>query len=86
MSEAKNREQAGKPDLWSFTVTKPKWILQELIEQTWAMHETPESAARDKLSKIQVIQKTLETECIEGCSGTWLKHAREVLKQSHINV
>ena len=50
------------------------------------MHEASESAARDKLSRMQVIQKALETECIEGCSGTWLKHAREVLKQSHINV
>ena len=80
MNEAKKREQAGEPDLWSFIVTKPKWTLQELIEQTWTMHEAPESAARDKLSRMQVIQKALETECIEGCSGTWLKHAREVLK------
>ena len=86
MNEAKKREQAGEPDLWSFIVTKPKWTLQELIERTWTMHEAPESAARDKLSTMQVIQKALETECIEGCSGTWLKHAREVLKQSHINV
>ena len=86
ITEAKKREQAGEPDLWSFIITKPKRTLQELIEWTWTMHETPESAARDKLSRMQVIQKTLETECIEDCSGTWLKHAREVLRKNHINV
>ena len=86
MSEAKKREQAGEPDLQSFIITKPKRTLQELIERTWKMHEAPESAARDKLSRMLVIQKTLETECIECCSGTWLKHAREVLRQNHINV
>ena len=86
IAEAKKREQAGEPDLWSFIITKPKRTLQELIEWTWIMHETPESAARDKLSRMQVIQKTLETECIEDCSGTWLKHAREVLRKNYINV
>lgn len=86
ISEAKKREQAGEPDLWSLIITKPKRTLQELIERTWTMHEASESAARDKLSRMQVIQKTLETVCIEGCSGTWLKHAREVLRQNHINV
>ena len=85
ITEAKKREQAGEPDLWSFIITKPKRTLQELIEWTWTMHETPESAARDKLSRMQVIQKTLETECIEDCSRTWLKHAREVLRKNHIN-
>ena len=70
MSEAKKREQAGEPDLWSLIITKPKRTLQELIERTWTMHEASESAARDKLSRMQVIQKTLETVCIEGCSGT----------------
>lgn len=86
MSEAKKKEQAGEPDLWSFIITKPKRTLQELIERTWTMHKASESVSRDKLSRMQVIQKTLETECIEGCSGTWLKHAREVLRQNNINV
>ena len=86
MSETKKREQAGEPDLRSFTITKPKRTLQELIERKWTMHEVPESEARDKLSRMQVIKKALETECIEGCSGTWLKHACEVLRQNHINV
>lgn len=86
MSEAKKKEQAGEPDLWSFIITKPKRTLQELIERTWTMHKASESVSRDKLSRMQVIQKTLETECIEGCSGTWLKHACEVLRQNNINV
>ena len=86
MTEAKKKEQASEPELWSLIITEPKRTLQELIEQTWAMHEAPESVARDKLSRMQVIQKTLETECIEGCSVTWLRHARVVLRQNHINV
>ena len=38
MSEAKKREQAGKPDLWSFMITKSEKALQELIQRTWKMH------------------------------------------------
>ena len=55
MSEAKERKQAGEPDLWSFIITKPKRTLRELIERKWARYKTPESAARDYLSRMQVI-------------------------------
>ena len=49
------------------------------------MHEAPETAARDQLSRMQVFPKTLDTECIEGCSGSCLNCAREVLSQNHMN-
>ena len=61
-SEAKKREQAGESDLWSFIITKPKRTLQELIKWTWTMHWAPESTARDKLSKMQKIQKQKKNE------------------------
>ena len=70
MIEAKKREEAGESDLWSFIITKPKRTLQELIKRTSTMHEAPESPARDKLSRIQLIQEIFETECIESCSRT----------------
>ena len=52
MSEANKRKQADEPELWSFIITKPKWTLRELIERKWTMYKTPESAARDHLSRM----------------------------------
>ena len=86
MSVANQRQSEDQPDLFNFILNKSSKSLSELICVTWKMHSAPKTIERQHKCRLDLVVETADTACIEGCNGTWLVCARQVLKNNNINI
>ena len=61
------RVQDGEPDLQSFVLNKTPMAQADLIETTWRMQGASRRLERPCKSRMQVISKTLNSDCVETC-------------------
>ena len=86
MSVANQRQSEDQPDLFNFILNKSCKSLSELICVTWKMHSAPKTIERQHKCRLDLVVETADTACVEGCNGTWLVCARQVLKNNNINI
>ena len=84
-SLAKTRKDDGQTDLASFVLSRSSKNISELIENTWKMEQAGSEVEREAWSRIDLLDKAIKCDCIEGCNRIWLKCALEVLQNNKIN-
>ena len=82
LADAQSKE--GKKDLANFILCRSNKAIQELIDNTWCLQNARVKLDRKK-SHIDLLHDARSAECANGCSGEWIKCAREVLKNNNIH-
>ena len=85
LAMAKEQKEVGKMDLANFVFSRNSKSRQELIESAWKMQNAPDTIARSKLSRMDIVNEAASGACSEGCNGLWLTSARELLKNNGVN-
>ena len=79
------RKKEGQSDLAAFVLSCSKKSLNDLIENTWEMQRATATIAREKTSRMELLEKARASSCVDGCDMEWYTSAREVLKNNEIN-
>ena len=79
---AQEQKQAGKTDLASFILNRNRKSLQDLMTNTWMMHNSTADLQRATKSRMDLINACADGECDQGCEGTWLTCASQVLENN----
>lgn len=82
---AAQQYKEGKTDLQSFILARKSKTIEDLIENTWRLKDSERDLERERLSRMDLLKGALESDCVNGCDGTWILSAREVLESNHIS-
>ena len=69
---ANSRKKEGQKDLANFILSKSTKAVNDLIENTWRMHNASAQLEREKVSRMELIYESFKGDCVEGCDGQWL--------------
>ena len=83
---ANERHASGQKDLYQFIVNKQPKRISDLINTAWRINAAPDVIRNETMSRIEKVKQYLSVECIENCSGRWIKFAKEVLRNNDINI
>ncbi|CAB4029279.1 Hypothetical predicted protein [Paramuricea clavata] len=78
------RREKGK--VAQFVANQGSKAVEEALTVGWELEEAEKKLERSKLSRIEVLEKKLEEQCVEGCLGKWLAMAIDILTRNGINV
>ena len=84
LATANFQKEEGKRDLASFVFSSTSKGLDELISQTWKMQNAQIALERQTKCWMDIIQEVSLGSCAEGCNGSWLKYAEEVLTSNKL--
>ena len=82
---AREQSKEGKKDLASFVLSRSAKSLDDLIYNNWQMENLVEKLTREKLSRLEIIEKASKEQCAENCDGQWFQSAYEVFSNNHIH-
>ena len=82
---AREQSKERKKVLASFILSRSAESLDDLIDNTWQMENSIEKLTREKLSRLEIIEKASKEQCAENCDGQWFQSAYEVLSNNHIH-
>ena len=80
------QKEEGKRDLASFVFSCTSKSLHELISQTWKMQNAQITLEQQTKCWLDIIQEVSLGSCAEGCNGSWLKYAEEVLANNKLHL
>ena len=84
---AKQRRDAGERDLNRFVLAKSPSGMSDLLDTTWRVENAEATLARRKTQSLDLVRETFQSgACVEGCQGSWLTKATEVLANNAIEV
>ena len=81
---ANNQKVNGKFDIAEFIVNRGPRVVAEVLNTAWELRNAQEKLDRSKKSRIELLHKASQGECVMGCDGQWLFCALEILKQNGI--
>lgn len=85
MAVTESRRQCGDHSLAAFVLRLGQKSRGELIEDTWLMAESLQKVKESSVPRMERVHRSLQSECLPGCEGLWLKCALEVLAKNKIN-
>ena len=85
LAAAKIRKEEGQKDLANFVLSRSPKALKDLLENSWKMHNSCSTLQREKLCRMELIEKFSKENCVPDCNRTWIECAIEVLNQNEIH-
>jgi hypothetical protein len=85
MALAKQQDDEGKTDLAQFIYNQPPKKLNDLIATAWKMETAVTILERRNISRMSVVEATLEESCVDRCDMIWINSAKEVLRNNKVN-
>ena len=85
LATANIQNEEGKRDFPSFVFSNTSKSLDEPISQTWKMQNAQITLERQAKCRMDIIQEVSLGSCAEGCNGSWLKYAEEVLTNNKLH-
>ena len=85
-AKADDRMQEGGFDLANFLFSRTQKSIQELIVKSWMLKNASSEIQRDEITRIQKVRNAAAEACVDGCNGSWLECAIEVLSLNGIEV
>ena len=82
---ANGQKQEGKTDLAEFISNRGPKAVAEAISTGWEMAEAKNKLERNKMSRLELLEKASEGNCANECNGDWLICAQEVLDWNGIS-
>ena len=80
------RKQEGESDLASFLFSRTQKSIEELITKSWMLKQASSEIHRDEIPRIEKVRNAAVDACVDGCNGSWLECAMEVLSLNRIEV
>ena len=85
LTVANEQRQEGKKDFANYVLSHNTKSLNDVIKQTWKMKESSSDLKRQQASRMELICKAADAECLQDCDGAWLKCAQEVLINNKVH-
>ena len=70
----------GKTDLAEFVFNRGNRVVEEVIATSWEMENASDVIERNKLTRLELLEKALEDPCVDQCNGQWLQCANQILR------
>ena len=83
---ANAQKAEGKIDLAEFVMNRGSRVVQECISTAWEMEKASEALERNKLTRLQILEKCLEDPCTAECNGQWIQCAKQLLRWNHVSI
>ena len=84
-AHAETRKQEGEVDLATFLFTRSEKSLSELIAKTWLLKTASKEMQKSTVTRIAMIEKCAQENCVDGCKGNWFESALQVLQYNNIS-
>jgi hypothetical protein len=78
-AKADARKQEGESDLANFLFSRTQKTIAELMSKSWLLKQASSEIQRDEITRIEKVRNAAENACVDGCNGSWLECAIEVL-------
>ena len=82
---ASQQKREGKTDLAQFIANRGSKAVEEALSIGWEMENAESELAPNKLSRVEIVYRKLESPCVDGCQGKWLEMAEQVLQRNGIS-
>ena len=79
---AELRHQAGQEDLFIYLCVHPSKDTEDLIDRVWKVAAAPDKINQVQLPRVTVLQNATHANCVDGCNGTWLRFAHEIVDRN----
>ena len=56
------------------------------LSTAWEMEKASEVLERNKLTRLQILEKCLEGPCTAECNGQWIQCAKQLLRWNHMPI
>ena len=75
----------GKTDLAEFVFNRGNRVVEEVIATSWEMENASDVIERSKLTRLELLEKSLEDPCVDQCNGQWLQCANQILRWNDVS-
>lgn len=75
----------GKTDLAEFVSNRGSKVVNDALQTAKELSCAQERLLRSKKSRIELLKEQLQKECEDGCGGSWLRAAHEILDRNGIS-
>ena len=75
----------GKTDLTEFVFNRRNKVVEEVIATSWEMENASDVIERSKLTRLELLEKSLEEPCVDQCNGQWLQCANQILRWNDVS-
>ena len=79
-------QEEGRTDLAEFVSNRGPKTVNETIETAKELDEAQERLKRANTSRLQLLEESAATECVDGCNGQWISAASEILVSNGISI
>ena len=81
MCLAVTQSREGKKSLAEFIANRGSKAVDEAVSLAKEFSEAEEKPHRSKKSRLDMLQESKDSECVNGCEGKWLEAARQLLER-----
>jgi hypothetical protein len=85
-AKADARKQEGESDLANFLFSRTQKIIAELMSKSWLLKQASSEIQRDEITRIEKVRDAAGNACVDGCNGSWLECAIEMLSLNDIEL
>ena len=82
---ASEQKTEGKTDLAEFLFNRTPRAVADILQTAWEIEGAQESLERSKKTRLELLLEAKSRPCVEGCNGTWLICAHEILDNNGIS-
>ena len=86
MALAAKWQEEGKIDLAEFVANRGLKIVNEAMETAKELNEAQKRLKRANKTRIELLEESAASACVDGCQGEWLSAAREILVLNGIGI
>ena len=86
MALASKWQEEGRTNLAEFVSNRGPKTVNEAIETAKELDEAQERLKRANKSRLQLLEDSAATECVDGCNGQWISAASEILLSNGIGI
>jgi hypothetical protein len=79
MALAAKWQEEGKTHLAEFVANRGPKIVNEAMETAKELNEAQERLKRANKTRIELLEESAASACVDGCQGEWLSAAKEIL-------
>jgi hypothetical protein len=86
MALAAKWQEEGKTDLAEFVANRGPKIVNEAIKTARELNGAQERLKRANRTRIDLLEESAASACVNGCQGEWLSAAKEILVLNGIGI
>ena len=79
-------QEEGKTDLAEFVANRGPKIVNEAMETAKELNEAQKRLKRANKTRIELLEESAASACVDGCQGEWLSAAKEILVLNGIGI